>query len=667
MPGLFGMARLRPGAPLDPVASRRLLDEMADRLQHDVLGGPGREIVETWADWEGGFLVARIGLADLPRPPWPEAPIRGRFFFGDGLFHDDVPTPEDVLREADPSDAELARRLEGFWAAVTYRPGSGGIGGEGKGERSVALLVDRRAQRPLAWTVRDGTLYFAPEPKALLAVPGIGRRIDPGAFGMFFASGFLLADRTFFDDVRRLEGGTLLVADQAAGGAPRVERYADYRFTIEGDGTPYEELRAELGRTIERSVRRNVEGDPEREVVFLSGGKDSRMILASAVRAAGDPSKVHAVSWTSNDPQPGSDVYLARQIAERLGVRFTELRRTTDDFATKALRLTWILDGLTDIGAYHGDELRIMEDLRAAGVRKVLRGDQVFTRGRAMLDSDYAILRMCLRSTSQLGDGAFAWRPSAHVDVCEAGDAWLESVRREYADIDPDNTGDEVYLRHRLQGYLNSAVYFKHLVLDHRNPLLDEGLLRFVQRLSIDARDEQKILDEAGAEAFPEVWDAFPFAQRSNLEKYEDLLARDTPVRRTVAAALDDRDSALWEWLDREALVERFESLAASGSKKGPGPVKRLGRATKGWVKGALKNVVSKAVYDIPAVDTRIRRVYLAKRTGLDEVFLRVLTLKHVVDLMVTGGGRRAAYDAALARLQHPERHPERHPEADDA
>ena len=643
MPGLFGMARLAAGAPLDPVASRRLLDEMADRLQHDVLGGPGLERLETWADWDGGFAVARIGLDDLPRPEWPEAAIRGRWFFGDGLFHADAPAAEDLLREAEPSDAELARRLEGFWAAVTYRPGQGS-------ERRVTLMVDRRSQRPMHWAVRDGVLYFAPELKALLAVDGLGRRLDPGALGMFFASGFLLADRTFFDDVRRLEGGTLLAVGGADGGAPRIERYAEYRFTVDGDGTPYEEIRGELGRTIERSVRRNVVGevgDPDREVVFLSGGKDSRMILASAVRAAGDPSRVRAVSWTSNEPQPGSDVYLARQIAAHLGVRYDELRRTREGFAEKALRLTWILDGLTDIGAFHGDELRIMEDLRSMGVRKVLRGDQCFTRGRAMPDPTYAILRMCLRSTSQLGDGAFAWRPSAHVDVCEAGDAWLDTVRREYADVQPDNAGDEVYFRHRLQGYLNSAVYFKHLALDHRNPLLDEGLMRLIQRLSIDARDEQRILNEGGAEAFPEVWNAFPFAHRSNLENYADLLARDTPVRRAVGAALADRDSALWEWLDRESLMARFVALGSTSS-RGPGLAVRLRR----WAKGAAKQVVSKAVYDIPSVDTRIRRIYLAKQTRMDEVFLRVLALKHMVDLLVTGGGRRSAYEAQRARLR---------------
>ncbi len=638
MPGLFGMLTLEPGAPLNRESHSALLDEMADRLQH-----VGLEKMQLWADWQSGVAVARIGPAELLHPSWPaeEGPSEPRssdsdrgtpLFFLDGVLHPDSPTPQDLIREADPSDAEIARRLEGFWSGVCYRPGAR--------ERRLSVLVDRRSQRQLFWIVQDGILYFAPEVKALLAVPGIDRSPDPAALGVFFASGFLLADQTFFPAVRRLEGGTLLtVADHE----PRVERYADYRFTVEGDGTPYPEICALLGERMREVVARNYT-DPGRDLVFLSGGKDSRIILASAVGAAGDASKVRAVSWTSNDPQPGSDVFIAQQLASDLGVDLQVIRRTTDGYHSKSLRLTYVLDGLTDVGAFHGEELHLMSELEEQGARKVLRGDQCFTRGRSMLSPAYAILRMCIRSTSGLADGRSSWRSGAYEKICTAGDALLEALAAEYADIQEDNTGDEVYFRHRLQGYLNSAVYFKLLYFDHRNPLLDERMLRLIQRLSIAARREQKVLNEAGALEFPEVWGKYPFAERSNLEDFVDLLAKDTPVRRAVRAELDDRDSAAWDFLDREALIHRLESLRSSGG-------------SAGWrskLKKAVKNTVAKAVYDIPAIDVRLRGHYLRRETRDDEVLLRALTLKHVFDLFVTGDGSRAAYESKLARLEHP-------------
>ena len=638
MPGLFGMLSLKPGMPLDRESHSALLDEMADRLQH-----VGLEKMQLWADWQAGLAVARIGPSELLHPSWPgeEGPTasgnpgvdESPMFFLDGVLHPDSPTAQDLIREADPSDAEVGRRLEGFWSGVCYRP----AGDSGKA-RQLSILVDRRSQRQLFWMVQDGVLFFAPEVKALLAVPGVDRTPDPGALGVFFASGFLLADQTFFPAIRRLEGGTLLtVADDE----PRLERYAEYRFTVEGDGTPYPEIRRLLGERMREVVARNYT-DPEQDLVFLSGGKDSRIILASAVGAAGDPSKVRAVSWTSNDPQPGSDVFIAKQMAADLGVDLQVIRRTTDDYHAKSLRLTYVLDGLTDVGAFHGEELHLMSELGRQGIRKVLRGDQCFTRGRSMLSPAYAILRMCIRSTSGLADGRSSWRSGAYENVCSAGDALLEALATEYADVQEDNTGDEVYFRHRLQGYLNSAVYFKLLHFDHRNPLLDERMLRLIQRLSIAARREQKVLNEAGALEFPEVWDKYPFAERSNLEDFVDLLAKDTPVRRAVRAELDDRDSAVWDFLDREALIDRLEGLRSSGGSAG----------WKSRLKKTVKNTVAKAVYDIPAIDVRLRGHYLKRETRHDEVLLRALTLKQVFDLFVSGDGSRATYDKKLARLE---------------
>lgn len=647
MPGLFGMVSLN-GKPLDRGAMSSLLDEMADRLQH--LGG---ERMELWCRWQAGFAVGRVGLPHLLFEPWPpapaeragasipglEAPAEGgepaSVDFLDGVLHADAPRPEDLRREAEPSDEEMARRLEGFWSAVFYRPA------RGHRPRSVSLVVDRRAQRPLYWLVRDGVLFFAPEVKVLLAVPGVRREPDPGALGLFFASGFLLADQTFFPDIHRLEGGTLL---RLEGEEPRLVRYAEYRFEVEGDGTPYEEMKRLLAEGMRKAVQRNY-GDPERDLVFLSGGKDSRIILASAAESVADPSTVRAVSWTSNDPEPGSDVYLARQIADHVGARLDVVRRTVESFGSKALRLNYVLDGLTDVGAFHGEELELMEALARQGVRRVLRGDQCFTRGRAMLDPAYAILRMCIRSTSGLGDGKAAWRPEAYARVSEAGDAVIRGVEAEYAEVQEDNTGDQVYFRHRLQGYLNSAVYFKHLVLDHRNPLLDEGLLRLIQRLSVAARSEQRVLNETGAEYFGNVWNPFPFAERSNLEDFVDLLSRDTPVRRAVRRELEDNDSVVWDHLDRRSLLARLDGLGSSHAEGG----------LKSRLKKAVKNVVVKAVYDIPAVDTRLRGVYLRRATRHDEVLLRALTLKHVFDLFVTGDGSRGVYESRLSRLEEAE------------
>lgn len=623
MPGLFGVVQLD-RRPLDVDATRALLAEMASRLGHQ-----GSERVETFEDLGQGFVIARSGLPRLEQLPWPEARRHdGRVVFLDGMLHRDSYRPGSSANgngggSGEPWERETCRRLEGFWSAAFD-----------DGRRTV-LATDRRGSRPLVWTVVGGVLYFAPEVKALLAVPGFDRKIDPGAMGLFFASGFLLADMTFFPGASRLEGGYALVAEK---GGVHLEPYAEYRFTAHGDGTPYQELRAELGRAMQAAVARNLE-DPEGTAIFLSGGKDSRAILASAARVA-DPSRLRAVSWTSNEPGPGSDVFIARQIAAELGVPHQVVWRVQDDFRRKALRLDYVLDGLTDVGAFHGEELRLMEELVAQGFHTVFRGDQCFTRGRSMMSPEYAILRMCIRSADGLAEGAHFWRAGVFERVGRESAAIVSRLIEEYREVQEDNAGDQVYFRHRLQGYLNQASYFKSLLLDHRNPLLDEALLRFIQRLSVADRHEQKILNEALAESFPELR-RFPYAERSNLEDYVQLLAADTPVRRAVEAELADDQSSAWEWLDREALRQLLDRLATRGG-------------SQDWrkkLKLKVKNRVRDAVYGIPWLDTRLRGVYLRRETRADEVLLRALAIKHFFDLFIDGDGSRAAYEKRLAGI----------------
>ena len=616
MPGLFGVVQLE-RQPLDPAATRALLAEMADRLGH--LGG---EKVDRFEDFLQGVAVARIGLPSLGVLPWSQQRLAdGRILLLDGVLHRDSPQGEALAAER--SELELCRRFEGFWSAFFD-----------DGRRTV-LAVDRRSSRPLVWTVIGGALYFAPEVKALLAVPGFDRKIDPGAFGLFFASGFLLADMTFFPSAARLEGGCALVAEK---GGARLEPYAEYRFTVDGDGTPYEAMRAELGQTMRSAVARNLD-DPERTAIFLSGGKDSRAILASAAQVS-DPARLHAVSWTSNDPQPGSDVYIARQIAAKLGIEHRIVHRVQTDFQRKALRLGYVLDCLTDVGVFHGEEMRLMEELAGQGFHAVFRGDQCFTRGRSMMSPEYAILRMCIRSSAGLAEGASFWREGIFEKVGRESDAIVARLLEEYRQVQQDNAGDQVYFRHRLQGYLNQASYFKSLLLDHRNPLLDEALLRFIQRLSVAARHEQKVLNEALAETFPELRE-FPYAERSNLEDYVQLLAEDTPVRRAVAAELADEKSSAWEWLDRRALQQLLERLALRGG-------------SQDWrkkLKLKVKNRVRDAVYGIPWLDTRLRGVYLRRETRADEVLLRAIAIKHFFDLFIDGDGSRASYEKRRAAI----------------
>lgn len=655
MPGLFGAFSLRGDRPRGSDTRERVLAEMAARLAHS-----GRERVATWTSADGRLAMARSGRPWPHTPPWPANDGAGRerrVLFLDGRLHPDCAAAQESLRAGTDVATMQFAALRGFWSAAVYEPGAG-----------LTLAVDRHASRPVCYAIVDDVLYFAPEVKALLAAPGLSRAVDPAACGLLLASGYLLSDQTLFAAVRRLVGGEALIArgtgsreqgtgegerrgtgrgEQATdsrfeGGASgvRVEAYWRYRMTVDGDGTPLATLEAEMAELLTAAVARNFEA-PERSCVLLSGGTDSRAILGGALAAVGgDGRRVHTVTWSDAITRPHSDFTVARELARRFALQHRELPRRIDDYARRFTRLNYIGDALSDMAAYHPYEMELVETMADQGRPCVLRGDECFGWASTVPSVTDALHELGLRRLSGVTRCIAALRPGARDAWSTAADAAIAHLEAEYREAHPDVAKDELYFRQRLQGYLNSIAYPKHVVADHRNPLLDETLLDLNGRVSAVARLNKGLFRQAAARAFPNVW-AAPFARQPNLVDWLSELTRDSPVRRYMQAELADETSAVWDVLDRDAVRATFDSLPR-GSARPPLTVRLKARARK---------LAREAVRLLPAVERRLRRSYHRAALPAEFFLFRVMVLKHAVDVLVTGGGGREAYEAHAARV----------------
>jgi len=69
------------------------------------------------------------------------------------------------------------------------------------------LLVARDAIgiKPIYYRLADRELMFASEAKALLAVPGVSARLDPGALAQYLSVGYVCAPNAMFDACASLE------------------------------------------------------------------------------------------------------------------------------------------------------------------------------------------------------------------------------------------------------------------------------------------------------------------------------------------------------------------------------------------------------------------------------------------------------------------------------
>jgi asparagine synthase (glutamine-hydrolysing) len=180
----------------------------------------------------------------------------------------------------------------------------------------LVLARDRLGKKPLVWArLDDGSLAFASELKALLALPGMRAEPDLTALDAYLALQYVPGERTGLQRIQRLLPGHLLVAES---GAVRVERYWQPQTVDEerDDEGWLERVR----QTVTDAVRKRLVADVPLGAL-LSGGIDSAIVVALMAEASMEPVRTFTVGFAdaAYDERP-----YARAVADRYGTRHTE-------------------------------------------------------------------------------------------------------------------------------------------------------------------------------------------------------------------------------------------------------------------------------------------------------------------------------------------------------
>jgi asparagine synthetase B (glutamine-hydrolysing) len=106
---------------------------------------------------------------------------------------------------------------------------------------------------------------------------------------------------------------------------------------------------------------------------------DSRGILGEALASVqGNGEKLNTVSWGASQGNKDSDVAVAALIARHLNTNHKFMQRQIKDYREHFTHVNYLIDGLSDISAFHPYEYQIMVQLRNSGYSYALRrGDEV--------------------------------------------------------------------------------------------------------------------------------------------------------------------------------------------------------------------------------------------------------------------------------------------------
>jgi asparagine synthase (glutamine-hydrolysing) len=199
--------------------------------------------------------------------------------------------------------------------------------------RRMLIARDRLGEKPLYLAEQGRRMVFASELRALVASGAVPFAMDDEAIRDYFMWGFVPEPASAVVGTRKLGPGCLIELDLDSG--ERVER----QWWNALDAPPLEGNPAELVRDVLEDIGRLVIRSDVPVGVALSGGVDSNLVAAMAVRHSTQPVHGFTVGYTGKDRHDETE--MARGCARRLGIEHHCIRmdptEVVADFATLCL------------------------------------------------------------------------------------------------------------------------------------------------------------------------------------------------------------------------------------------------------------------------------------------------------------------------------------------
>jgi asparagine synthase (glutamine-hydrolysing) len=199
-------------------------------------------------------------------------------------------------------------------------------------EQRLMLARDRVGKKPLFYARCGDWLWFASEPRAILATGAVPRAIEPEAIDLFLHYQSVPAPRSAFAAIRKLRPAHTLTWQS---GADSTRRYWKLSY-LDEDPPPGDEACERIRETLLEATRLRLRSDVP-VGALLSGGIDSSAVVAAMARSSAEPVRTFSIGF---DVAAYDETAYAREVAQRYGTDHHEL--VLDDSALDLVpRLVW--------------------------------------------------------------------------------------------------------------------------------------------------------------------------------------------------------------------------------------------------------------------------------------------------------------------------------------
>jgi asparagine synthase (glutamine-hydrolysing) len=340
MCGIAGIFSLPGGKPVE----RRELASMIGTLQHRGPDGFGYFANEDSGDGATcGLAHARLAIIDLSSG---DQPIHNEDRTVWVVFNGEIFNYLELRRELEArghrfythSDTEvIVHAYEEYGDRyVDHLNGQFAIALWDAKERRLSLARDRTGIRPLYYARVGNRIAFASEVKALFALPGMPRALDPRGMAEVFSYWACAGERSVFQGIQQLPPGHLMVVDARG---TRVSKYWDWEFpdapivTTRSPEDYAEELRALLIDAVRLQLRADVPVG-----AYLSGGLDSSLITGLIKHYTDTPLRTFSVTFDDGEFDESAH---QQEMVAHLGTNHSATRCRAADIADAFSQMVW--------------------------------------------------------------------------------------------------------------------------------------------------------------------------------------------------------------------------------------------------------------------------------------------------------------------------------------
>lgn len=314
------------------ISKKRITEEelriMNDTMYHRGPNDSGVSIYEGRDDYSIGLAQRRLAILDLsPLGHQPMHSANGRItIVYNGEIYNFLELKEELkdypYKSTCDTEVIIAAYLKWGIHMVDHIHGMFAIALYDRDTEDVYLIRDRIGKKPLFYWVDGENLVFGSELKPIMKCPGFKGEIRRQILPRFLYNQYIVAPETIFQDVYKLEPGTIL---KFKNGNIKKWKYWDIKDVYARESQNPVENYEEAKEGLKQRLRNSVAGRMIADVplgTFLSGGYDSSLITAIAQELSDKPVKTFCIGF---DVPEYNEAEYAKKVAKHLGCDHTEL------------------------------------------------------------------------------------------------------------------------------------------------------------------------------------------------------------------------------------------------------------------------------------------------------------------------------------------------------